>query len=173
MGFDVETFDYILEAGFAHAWNWSCISHSDSAGVSGAHPGGRLLDASGALGLILHYLNSTMRELSLQQIFAIIPSTVSRYVTFGLKIYLNILRSITEGMIEWPGSLADFQEYNQLIIACHPLLDGAFASIDGLNLPVQDSNDDDIENTIYNGWLHEHFVSSVLVFSPKGQEFRT
>jgi hypothetical protein len=71
-------------------------------------------------------------------------------------------------MIEWPSSLADFQEYNQIIIAHHPLFDGVFTSIDGLNLPVQDSNNDDIENATYNGWLHEHFVSSVLVFSPKG-----
>ena len=62
MGFDIEIFDYIiiLEAGFMHAWNWSHISRSDSAGVSGACPGGRSLDAPGALGLVLHYLNSTM-----------------------------------------------------------------------------------------------------------------
>jgi hypothetical protein len=111
-----------------------------------------------------------MREISLQQIFAIIPSTVSRYITFGLQIYLDTLRSIQEARIKWPGMLADFHEYNQLIVARHPLLDGAFASIDGLNLPVQDSDDEDIENATFNGWLHEHFVSSVLVFSPKGQD---
>jgi hypothetical protein len=51
----------------------------------------------------------------------------------------------------------------------HPLLNGAFVSIDGLNLPVQNSDDEDIENATFNGWLHNHFVSSVLVFLPKGQ----
>jgi hypothetical protein len=110
-----------------------------------------------------------MREISLQQIFAIIPATVSRYITFGLKIYLATLSSIRDARIEWPGTLADFHEYNQLIVTRHPLLDGAFASIDGLNLPVQNSDDEDIENATFNGWLHNHFVSSVLVFSPKGQ----
>jgi hypothetical protein len=169
MGFDVETFDFILDAGFAHKWQWTTIPRRDTASGGGARPGGRSLDAPGALGLILHYLNSTMREISLQQIFAIIPATVSRYITFGLKIYLATLSSIRDARIEWPGTLADFHEYNQLIVTRHPLLDGAFASIDGLNLPVQNSDDEDIENATFNGWLHKHFVSSVLVFSPKGQ----
>jgi hypothetical protein len=31
MGFDVETFDFILEAGFAHQWNWTTIPWSDTA----------------------------------------------------------------------------------------------------------------------------------------------
>ena len=38
-----------------------------------------------------------------------------------------------------------------------------------LNLPVQMSEDEDIENVTYNGWLLEHFVSSVLIFSPEGE----
>ncbi|KAE9395858.1 hypothetical protein BT96DRAFT_958416 [Gymnopus androsaceus JB14] len=87
----------------------------------------RSLDAAGALGLILHYLNSTMLDVSLEQIFALIPTT--------------------------------FVENEALILAWHPLLEGAFGSVDGLNLPVQVSHDDETENSTYNGWLHEHFCS--------------
>jgi hypothetical protein len=58
-----------------------------------------------------------------------------------------------------------------LIIARHPRLTGAFASIDGLNLACQTSDDPEIENATYNGWLSAHFISSVLVFSPKGKIF--
>jgi len=116
MGFDVETFDFILDAGFAHKWQWTAIPQRDTASGGGAQPGGRSLDAPGALGLILHYLNSTMCKISLQQIFAIIPATVSQYITFGLKIYLATLSSIRDARIEWPGTLADFHKYNQLII---------------------------------------------------------
>jgi hypothetical protein len=61
----------------------------------------RSLDAAGALGLVLHYLNSTMREISLQQIFALIPTTVSRYITFGLKILLKVLQKMPDATIEW------------------------------------------------------------------------
>ncbi|KAJ3879203.1 hypothetical protein F5051DRAFT_302326, partial [Lentinula edodes] len=52
------------------------------------------------------------------------------------------------------------------ILARHPLLVGAFGSLDGLKLPVQTSSDDDVENETYNGWLHEHFISNVIAFSP-------
>jgi len=75
-----------------------------------------------------------------------------------------------DAAIRWPKG-PDFQKFNDLITACHPRLTGAFASIDGLNLPVQTSADQDIENATYNGWLSEHFISSVLVFSPHGGLF--
>ena len=37
-----------------------------------------------------------------------------------------------------------------------------------LNLPCQVSSDVEMENATYNGWLHSHFISSVIVFSSKG-----
>ncbi|KAG6847397.1 hypothetical protein H0H93_008476 [Arthromyces matolae] len=168
MGFDVATFEYILASGFATHWNWTAIPRSETTSTSAPRPGRRSLDASGALGLVLHYLNSTMREISLQQIFALIPTTVSRYITFGLKIFLRVLREIPEAAIKYPSGAEEFQELNDLIVVRHARLTGAFASIDGLKLPVQTSADEDIENATYNGWLSEHFVSSVLAFSPKG-----
>jgi hypothetical protein len=167
MGFDVATFNLILAAGFDVAWNTTPIPREDVVGTGKTRPGARSLDASGALGLLLHYLNSTMREISLQQIFALIPSTVSRYIIFGLQLLLATLRMMPDAAICWPHP-DEFRTYNELIIACHPRLTGAFASIDGLNLACQTSDDEEIENATYNGWLCEHFVSSVLVFSPKG-----
>ena len=35
-------------------------------------------------------------------------------------------------------------------------------------MAVQTSKDVDIENATYDEWLSEHFVSSVLMYSPKG-----
>ncbi|OAX31026.1 hypothetical protein K503DRAFT_654790, partial [Rhizopogon vinicolor AM-OR11-026] len=53
----------------------------------------------------------------------------------------------------------EFQVLNGLVIARHPLLTGGFGTLDGLNLPVETSQDQEIENATYNGWLHDHFVS--------------
>ncbi|KIK81943.1 hypothetical protein PAXRUDRAFT_806059 [Paxillus rubicundulus Ve08.2h10] len=167
MGFDVETFGYILSSGFAANWYTTAIPCPDTNQVGDPRPGRQSLDAAGALGLVLHYLNSTMRETSLQQIFAIIPSTVSRYITFRLRILLATLKMIPEAKICWPQP-EDFEELSDLVVQCHPRLDGAFGSIDGLKLPVQTSNDDEIENATFNGWLSEHFISSVIVFSSQG-----
>ncbi|KAJ7301332.1 hypothetical protein DFH08DRAFT_827671 [Mycena albidolilacea] len=71
--------------------------------------------------------------------------------------------------IKWPESVEEFQALNDLIVERHPRLTGVFASIDGLNLPAQTADDEEMENTTYNGWLCEHFISSVFVFSPQDQ----
>ncbi|KAG2363121.1 hypothetical protein BDR07DRAFT_1405295 [Suillus spraguei] len=148
MGIDVPTFSSLLTAGFAQAWYETPIPREDVSAHGTPRIGKCSLDAAGALGLALHYLNSTMHAISLQQIFAIIPTK-----------------------IQWPGGL-DFERCSALVVARHPRLGGAFGSIDGLKLPVQylhiqTSEDVDIENATFNGWLSKHFISSVLAFQLK------
>lgn len=72
-----------------------------------------------------------------------------------------------EARIHWPVD-DDFQEYNDLVLARHPLLVGAFGTIDGLNLPAQTSQDQEIENATFNGWLQDHFISSIFAFGAEG-----
>jgi hypothetical protein len=83
MGFEVATFNLILDPGFALAYITTPIPREDAVGTGKTWPGARSLDASRALRLLLHYLNSTMREISLQQILALIPSKISHYITFA------------------------------------------------------------------------------------------
>jgi hypothetical protein len=77
MGVDVETFHTILDSGLQDCWDTTTIPCPDVA--SGGQPrlGAHFLEASSALGLTLHYLNSAILGISLQQIFALILSTVS------------------------------------------------------------------------------------------------
>ncbi|KDR70605.1 hypothetical protein GALMADRAFT_50277, partial [Galerina marginata CBS 339.88] len=169
MGFDVETFDYILHSGFAETWMSTPIPRTDTSIQGGARPGAQSLDPAGGLGLVLHYLNSTMTEVSLEEIFVLIPSIVTRYINFCLEILLHTLRNaIPEAYLGWLQTPQEFNKCSDLIIRRHPRLSGAFASIDGLNLAVQTSKDEEIENATFNGWLHKHFISTVLVFSPLG-----
>ncbi|KAF8868094.1 hypothetical protein BD779DRAFT_1148828 [Infundibulicybe gibba] len=168
MGFDVKTFHDILNLGFGEAYLSAPIPRNDTSHDGAPRPGARSLDPAGALGLVLHYLNSTMREISLQQIFAVIPSSLNRYLLFGLSILLRTLRRIDDAKIQWPPAEEEFHECSNLIIARHPALAGAFGSTDGLKVHVQESQDEEIENATFNGWLSEHFISCVLAFSPKG-----
>ena len=167
MRFNVQTFYNILNKGFETEWNTQPIPCRDVLQTSASRPSCRSLDASGALGLALHFLTSTMTEISLMQIFALIPSTVSWSINFSLTILLKTLRKMPDAQIQWLQH-DEFQESNKLILAHQPLFDGAFGSMDGLNLPVQTSADQEIENATFNGWLHEHFVSSVFTFSVTG-----
>ena len=167
MGLNVAAFDRILTAGFEESWNTMPIPRNDVAGTATPRIYRRSLDAAGALGLVLHFLGSTMSEVSLQQIFALIPTTTSRYINFSLSILLSTLRGIQDAGVIWPEG-DEFEELTDLVIARHPLLTGAFGTMDGLNLAVQVSKDQEIENATYNGWLHEHFVSCVLAFASHG-----
>jgi hypothetical protein len=131
------------------------------------HVDHRSLDAAGGVGLVLHYIHSCMTQTSLQQIFGLIPATVDRYTNFALNILDVTLAKMPAARIMWPDE-AKVKEYEQLITAQHPLLDGAFGSIDGLNLPIEVPNDPDMENTTYNGWTHGHYSSQIFVFGPDG-----
>ena len=59
----------------------------------------RSLDAAGTLGLVLHFVNSAMQEVSLPQIFVLVPAAISHYINFALGILLNILKRIPEAAI--------------------------------------------------------------------------
>lgn len=84
MGFDIVTFKYVLEQGFTHWWDNFPIPWTKTNMMGASRLTSHLLDA-GALCLTLLYLNSTMHEISLQQIlhlfhwlFCITPPLASK-----------------------------------------------------------------------------------------------
>lgn len=81
-----------------------------------------------------------MLEISLQQIFALTPSTVSRYLDVTKKILLETIRAMDEGAIGLPQTLEEFVAESELICVRHPLLDGMFGAIDGLALTAQEAD---------------------------------
>jgi hypothetical protein len=52
-----------------------------------------------------------MLEISLQQIFALVPSTVSRYLECAKKILLETIHAMPEGAISFPHD-EEFEEAN-------------------------------------------------------------
>ena len=93
------TFRFIIGSGFGEQWLSRPIPCTDAHMLGKPHPEGRLLDMEDALGLALHFLNSTMLMSSLQQLFGLIPSTVPRYITFSLKILLKTLCQMPDATI--------------------------------------------------------------------------
>lgn len=117
MGVDVRTFHYLLDSGFRHLWNTTPIPRQDTSSTGNVRLNARSLDAEGALGLALHYINSSTSETCLQEIFALIPSTVNRYIRFVVSLLLRVLREIPEGAVRWPGD-EEFNELSQIIQVC-------------------------------------------------------
>jgi hypothetical protein len=131
------------------------------------HPHCWSLNAASALELVLHYLNSTMLDTSLIQIFALVPATVSQYMTSSLHILLYVLYDMLKAAIHWLQD-EEFQWWNLLVLECYNLLEGAFGVMDGLNLAVQTSVDEEIKNATFNGWLYDYFVKCVIAFCSQG-----
>lgn len=74
-----------------------------------------------------------------------------------------------ESRVALPTTTDQCRALENLILQRHPLLEGAFGSIDGLSLPVQESDDPDVENATYNGWKSAHRVNNIIIFSPEGR----
>lgn len=166
MGMDVATFRHLLDSGFSEYWDQHTLGRQDVNMNGLPRHRRRTLNASGGLGLLLHYLCSTMRENSLQQLFALTSSCCSRYLTFAMSALEHTFLKIPESRISWPRD-EEFQRYSDMIEGKHgSILKGAFGFADGLNLPVQTSSDEEMENAYYNAWLHSHVVSTVLAFAP-------
>ena len=74
-----------------------------------------------------------------------------------------------EGVIRLPQTLEEFVVESKLICEKHPLLEGAFGTIDGLALVAQEADDLEVENATYNWWQSRHTINNVLIFSPRGK----
>ena len=59
-------------------------------------------------------------------------------------------------------------EYNEMVRNWHPFLTDVWCTMDDLKLTLEQSGDALIQERFYNGWTHDHNVSSVLCFCPDG-----
>lgn len=120
------------------------------------------------LGLCLHWLNSTMRQKTLAQIFGIVPSCVSLYLNMGLEAVDRALQSLEFCQVRWPDPTS-MAQYAAAIHAREPALSMSIGFVDGLNLRVAEPSEIDKQNAYYNGWLSGCYVSNVFVFTPNGK----
>ena len=103
-----------------------------------------------ALAVVLHYLNSSSREKTLQLIFAMVPAVLNRTIHWGLFLLEYITSQIPECAVEYPNP-DQMQQYSDMICTREPRLHGAFGFADGLNIPTGTSSDPIWENCQYNG----------------------
>ncbi|OSC99795.1 hypothetical protein PYCCODRAFT_1372427 [Trametes coccinea BRFM310] len=109
-----------------------------------------------------------MSDTALQQISILVPATVAHYHISGLHILRDTLRQLPEAQVLWWSSARQCEEDAKLIKVWHPMILGAIGGIDRINLLTAAADDPGLENAMYNGWLHGHYISYMLLFSLKG-----
>lgn len=138
MGIDCATFDHLLTS---FTFHWNLLFPASYTGRP------RSIQApSSLLGLVLHYLNSPMRQRTLCQLFGYSPAVVNRAIWDSLKVLDAALATIDEAAVTWPSS-SNIRKFGKIVRARWSHLgdsypDGdVFAVMDGSSFPVAEFTD--------------------------------
>ena len=128
----------------------------------------RLLDSRGCLALTLAFLRVRGRHSNLSMLFGIGSTVTSLFVKFGRRLYLRMVRRLSEAQVRMP-SLGDIDICKSRVVQKYPTLVDVWFTMDGLKLPIEKATDFEIQQKFYNGWAHGHYIGNVLVFSSDGR----
>ena len=119
------------------------------------------------LGLVLAWTRMRGSLMALQLIVGMTFSNLDDYLLFGKQIIVMVLRKDQQAHVQIPSS-EKIEEYEEMVRNRHPFLTDVWCTMDGLQITLEQSGDALIQEHFYNGWTHNHYVSSVLCFCPDG-----
>jgi hypothetical protein len=118
------------------------------------------------LGLVLAWTRTRGLLMVLQLIFGMTYTNLNDYLLFTKRIIIMVLRD--HPMVKVQISSKKIEEYVQMVNQPHPYLLDIWCTMDGLKLMLEQSGDALIQEQFYNGWTHNHYVTSVMCFCPDG-----
>jgi hypothetical protein len=129
----------------------------------------RMIDAVDCLGLVLAWTRTRGSMVVLQMIFGLSMTNLSTYLRFGHRIVIEVLKNDPDATIRLPTEY-EMQQYTQAIASKHASLgeQNVWCTVDGLKLMLEQAPTSMIQEQFYNGWTHDHYVTSVLCFCPDG-----
>ncbi len=168
MGFNCESFDKIVkkngpmfsshtpfnESGFIVPFEY----------VSGWK---RNVQPEDCLGLVLVWTRTRGALNVLQLVFGLTYTNLSVYLRFSIRLLSETFHDDPLAQVCLP-SPEEISKYKAAFGEQHPLLHDCWATIDGLKLYFQQSGNTEIQEQFYNGWTHDHYVTSVFCFCPDG-----
>jgi hypothetical protein len=105
--------------------------------------------------------------MAFQLIFGMTYSNLDDYLLFGKRIIVMVLRHDDQAAVQIPSS-EKIDEYKKMVVNRHRFLTDVWCTMDGLKLTLEMSGDAITQERYYNGWTHDHYVTSVLCFCPDG-----
>lgn len=101
------------------------------------------------------------------QIFGIPPATLSRYLYLAEMALLRALQSDPLAAIKWP-TLEQQRLWAYKVAEKNNLVQGRWGFIDGKNYRVQSPGHLELQNALYNGWLHAVLITGTVCFGVDG-----
>jgi hypothetical protein len=105
--------------------------------------------------------------MALQLIFGMTMTPVGKYLQFARRILVRVLVNDQYARIRVPTN-DKLEEYRRTINERHPALVDVWGTMDGLKVKIEQAPDHLSQSKFYNGWKHDHFVTSLLAFVRDG-----
>ena len=131
----------------------------------------RIISDSTCLGLVLAWYRFRGAEFILQGWFGLTGTHANTWLRYGRRGLLIVLGKNADARVEMPSD-------DKVVLLCHAaqerhdLLSDVYCVADGMKLYFEQCSGEDEQNIYYNGWMHDHFVSCVFVFSIDGRIIR-
>jgi len=120
-----------------------------------------------ALALVLEFYASTCELKSLGALYGLTSKRVQPWLERAELALFHVLQREHLARVCWP-SFRTQKRWAEHMLDFFPLVSNRFGYVDGKNLPVQEPTDIDLQNAMYNGWLHCVLVTGVLCFGCDG-----
>ncbi|ETV76873.1 hypothetical protein H257_09311 [Aphanomyces astaci] len=127
----------------------------------------RVQDKHAVLAIVLHFYTAAVEHKTLQELFGVASTTLSRLLRRGEDALSRALQCMPAARIKWPSKATQLY-WASKSQEREPLVSGVFVFVDGKSLGVQEPSCADLQNAHYNGWLHSLFVTGVLCFGLDG-----
>ncbi len=100
-------------------------------------------------------------------VFGLIYTNLSVYLRFEILLIVETFQNHPLAQVSIPSAKV-INDYKAAFGTRHPLLHDCWATMDGLKLQLQQSRNTAIQERFYNGWTHDHYVTSVFCLCPDG-----
>lgn len=129
------------------------------------HPS--ILNTHARLGLVLHYLNSSMMQKTLCQIFSATEAIISRDLNRMLTLLCEKLPTIEDAKVRWP-RIDEMERLSAAVNEYHNNSYHVFGFVDGVSFSIEDDSDSEMQNAYYNGWKARSTVSNIFAYGSDG-----
>ena len=127
----------------------------------------KVKDKHCVLGLLLHTYCSPADGKTWCELFGLPPATLYRYLDNAEAALDLALQQLDLAQISWP-TFTEQRESAKLVRAKDKLIKGRFGFVDGKNYSVQEPTNSELQNAMYNGWLHAVLITNVVCFGVCG-----
>ncbi len=164
LGFDCESFDKVLKK-FAPMFSGHTPFNKSGMIVEFEYVQGRrrVVQPEDCLGLVVVWMRTRGSLYVLQLVFGLTYSNLSVYLRFGMRIIVETFRHNPLARVSIPLA-EEIESFKAAFAERHLLLNDCWATMDGLKLYLQTAGNAYIQERLYNGWTHDHYVTSVFCF---------